>query len=141
MRHVMCSNEPAVGLPGFTATLLREKGGTPIVSAFGEVDLCSAHELDAMMLKAIAESGEAARAIVDLGGVEFMDIAGLRVLIKAQSVLRNSPGGSLAVVCNGHLRRLFEIAVPTEGFELYPDLGSAVAGYPVGARTKVGVEG
>lgn len=129
----MCSYDSATGLPGFTATLLQEESGTPIVSVFGEVDLCNAHDLDILMLKAIAASGESASVIVDLGGVEFMDLKGLRVLISAQSVLENSPGGSLAVVCGRRVMRLLEITGLTEDFELYPDLGSAVAGYPVSA--------
>lgn len=129
----MCSYDPATGRPCFTATLLREEGGTPVVSVFGEVDLCNAHDLDIMMLKAIAESGKSASVIVDLGGVEFMDLTGLRILISARSVLENSPGGSLAVVCNGRVMRLLEVTGLMEDFEVYPDLGSAVAGYPVSA--------
>lgn len=129
----MCSCDPATGRPCFTATLLQEEGGTPVVSVFGEVDLCNAHDLDILMLKAMAESGESASVIVDLGGVEFMDLTGLRILISARSVLENSPGGSLAVVCGGRVMRLLEITGLTEDFEIYPDLGSAVAGYPASA--------
>ncbi|MDN5696993.1 MAG: STAS domain-containing protein [Rubrobacter sp.] len=129
----MYSCDPATGRPGFTATLLQGKGGTPIVSVFGEVDLCNADDLDILMLKAIAESGKSAYMIVDLGGVEFMDLTGLRILISARSVLENSPGGSLAVVGSEPVMRLLEVTGITEDFELYPDLVSAVAGYPVSA--------
>jgi anti-anti-sigma factor len=52
------------------------------------VDLYSVHEFDVMMLKAIAESGEAASVIVDLGGVTFMDLTGLRVLLRAHNRTR-----------------------------------------------------
>lgn len=103
------------------------------MSVFGEVDLCNAQDLDILMLKAIAESGESASMIVDLGGVEFMDLTGLRILMSARSVLENSPDGSLAVVCNGRVMRLLEITGLMEDFEIYPDLGSAAAGYPASA--------
>lgn len=112
----MCSNDAAFVLPEFTATLLQEEGGTPVVSVFGEVDLCSAHELDVMMLKAIAESGKASSVIVDLGGVAFMDIAGFKILLRAQRVLESSPGGSLNVICSGEIRRLVEITGLIESF-------------------------
>lgn len=130
----MCSYGPVTNLPSFTATLLHEEGGTPIVSVFGEVDLCNAHDLDILMLKAVAEAGEGGTVIVDLGGVEFMDLTGLRVLISGRSVLEDSPGGSLAVVCGTQVARLFEVTDGvTESFDLYPDLDSAVAGAPMGA--------
>lgn len=130
-RHGMCSYDPATTLPDFAATLVQEEDGTPIVSVFGEVDLHTVHDLDILMLKATSEAGESGFVIVDLGGVEFMDLTGLRVLINAQSILENS-GGSLAVVCGGQAGRLFEVTGLADDFEIYDDLGSAVAAYPVG---------
>ena len=117
----------------FSATLLYEDGGTPVVSAFGEIDLSTFHDLDVLLMKAISEAGNGRCVVVDLRGVEFMDLAGLRVLINGRNVLQSVPGGSLAVVCEGQVRHLFDIAGLTEDFELYPDLGSAVAWYPIGA--------
>lgn len=108
----------------FIATLLEDEGGTPIVSAFGEIDASSADDLDILTLKAISKVASGGSVIVDLGGVEFMDCTGLRVLMNGQSVLDNS-GGSLAVVCGPYVRRLFEASGMTENFELYEDLVSA----------------
>lgn len=134
----MCSYNQATSLPGFTglglcATLVQEEGGTQIVSVFGEVDLSNAHDLDILMLKAVAEAGDGGSVIVDLGGVEFMDLSGLKVLMSGRNILEDSSSGTFAVACQGQVRHLFEItAALTESFELYPDLGSAVAGYPAG---------
>jgi anti-sigma B factor antagonist len=119
--HVTSSN--------FIATLLEDEGGTPIVSAFGEIDASSADDLDILTLKAISKVASGGSVIVDLGGVEFMDCAGLRVLINAQLVLDNS-GGSLAMVCGPYVRRLFEASGMTENFELYEDLISAAETRP-----------
>lgn len=112
----------------FSATLLHEDGGTPVVSAFGEIDLSTFHDLDILIMKAVSESVDGGGVVVDLRGVDFMDATGLRALINGRDILRNAPGGSLAVVCEGKIRRLFEIAGLTEDFELYQDLDSAVGG-------------
>lgn len=106
------------------ATLLEDESGTPIVSAFGEVDASTAHDLDILTLKAISKAATGGSVIVDLGGVEFMDCAGLRVLMNGQRVMENS-GGSLAVVCGPYVRRVFEVSGMAEDFELYEDLFSA----------------
>lgn len=100
----------------------------PIVSAFGEIDLSSARELDALLAQAVWQAEAAGGVVVDLGGVEFMDVVGLGVLIKSRVALRETSGGSLAVVCEGHVSRLFEAAGLSESFDLYPDLRAAVEG-------------
>jgi anti-sigma B factor antagonist len=121
--HRFCATE----LNQFTATLFHEEGGVPIVSAFGEIDLFSAREFDALLAQAIWQAGKTRGVVVDLRGVEFMDVAGLRVLIKARTALRVT-GGQLAVVCGPPTRRLFEAAGAVESFGLYPDLRVAVEG-------------
>lgn len=125
---------PTTSPPDFAATLVQEEGGTLILSVFGEIDLNTVHDFNLLMLKAVAEAGVGGSVIVDLIGVEFMDVSGLRVLTNGRSVLESSPGGSLAVVCGSRIMRLFEITGGLmESFDLYPDLGSAVMGYPVNA--------
>lgn len=131
--HSLGSHGLDICLINSTAILLQEEGGTPIVSAFGEIDLHTVQELDTLMLRAISESGGGGSVIVDLGGsvivdlggTEFMDCSGLSVLIRGQSVLDDS-GGALAVVCGERIGRVFEAAGLVEDFRLYEDLGSAV---------------
>lgn len=136
----MCPYDPDTSLsgfsrfavPGFAATLMQEEGGTPILSVFGEIDLYTVHDVDLLMLAAVAEAGEGGSVIVDLSGVDFMDLSGLKVLIAGRGILEDSPGGTLVVVCRGQVRRLFEITAGLmKSFELYPDPGSAVAGHPM----------
>lgn len=122
--HRFCATD----LPGFAATLFHEDEGVPIVSAFGEIDLSTARELDALLAQAIWQAGDAGGVVVDLAGVEFMDVVGLGVLIKSRTALRETSGGSLAVVCEGHVSRLFEAADLSESFDLYTGLRAAVEG-------------
>lgn len=119
----MCSSD----LPRFTATLLRESRGVPIVSIFGEIDLSSAPKLDALITKAVTQAGDTGCVVVDLGGVEFMDIVGLGTLIRGrEELLKEVPEGLFIVVCGGQVRRLMEVAELTEVFVLYPDLHTAM---------------
>jgi anti-anti-sigma factor len=82
---------------------VEQDGEALVVSATGELDLVNASTLEAALRKAIA--GDASGVILDLGGVTFVDSAGLRlVLLMAKQSLRN--GGRL---------RLLRGSVPVEG--------------------------
>jgi anti-anti-sigma factor len=101
--------------------------GVPVVSVFGEIDLSSAPKLDALITRAITQAGDTGCVVVDLGGVEFMDIVGLGSLIRGRAkLLKEIPEGMFVVVCGGQVRRLVEVAELTEVFVVYPDLHSAV---------------
>ena len=77
-------------------TIREEQGGDAlVVSAYGKLDLANFKTLDAELRKAIA--GDASEVILDLGGVSFLDSAGLRmVLMMAKQSLRN--GGRLRLL-------------------------------------------
>jgi anti-anti-sigma factor len=70
-------------------------GEALVVSAFGELDLSNAKTLEAALRRAIG--GDASGVVLDLGGVRFIDSAGLRVLLlTAKQSLRN--GGRLRLL-------------------------------------------
>jgi anti-anti-sigma factor len=70
-------------------------GEALVVSAFGDLDLSNVKTLEAELRWAIA--GDASGVILDLGGVSFLDSAGLRVvLLMAKQSLRN--GGRLRLL-------------------------------------------
>lgn len=97
------------------------------MSIFGEIDLSSAPKLDALITKAVTQAGDTGCVVVDLGGVEFMDIVGLGTLIRGrEELLKEVPEGLFIVVCGGQVRRLMEVAELTEVFVLYPDLHTAM---------------
>ena len=57
-------------------------GGDWILAPVGDLDMASAQKLDARLVAAAREHREG-RLIVDLAGIDFMDSAGLRVLLTA----------------------------------------------------------
>jgi stage II sporulation protein AA (anti-sigma F factor antagonist) len=74
---------------------VEQDGEALVVSAYGKLDLANFKTLDAELRKAIA--GDASEVILDLGGVSFIDSAGLRVvLLMASHSLRN--GGRLRLL-------------------------------------------
>jgi anti-anti-sigma factor len=74
---------------------VEQDGEALVVSAFGDLDLLNAKTLEAELRRAIA--GDASGVILDLGGVSFLDSAGLRVvLLMARQSLRN--GGRLRLL-------------------------------------------
>jgi len=90
---------------GIKDTRLR---GAPGVAVHGEVDVGSVPALVAALDAAIRESTGA--FVIDLCDVEFVDSAGLSVLLRARAMLGREDR-QLAVVCPpGPVRRLFEVA-------------------------------
>jgi anti-sigma B factor antagonist len=82
-------------------------GGAPGVTVRGEVDVAAVPELMAALDAAIRESTGA--FVIDLCEVEFLDSAGLSVLLRARALLGREER-ELAVVCPpGPVRRLFEV--------------------------------
>ncbi len=82
--------------------------GAPGVAVHGEVDVAAVPTLVAALDQAIRESTGA--FVIDLCDVEFLDSAGLSVLLRARALLGRDDR-QLAVVCPpGAVRRLFEVA-------------------------------
>jgi anti-sigma B factor antagonist len=80
---------------------------TFVVSASGEIDLCTAPEFERELLEAF-ECG-AVGVVVDLRGTTFLDSSGLNVLSRGQKLLRTR-GGQICVVCtNANVKKVFEI--------------------------------
>ena len=69
-------------------TVRREReGDREIVAAHGELDLSSAWELERELRR--AEATDAREIVVDLSGLEFIDSAGMEVVIHASSRTRH----------------------------------------------------
>lgn len=62
-------------------------GDREIVAAYGELDLSSAWELERELRR--AEATDASEIVVDLSGLEFIDSAGMEVVIHAASRTRH----------------------------------------------------
>jgi anti-anti-sigma factor len=93
---------------------VEQDGETLVVSALGELDSSNSHALEQELRLAIAS--DSPKLFLDLGGVRFIDSAGLRVLLMmARQSLRNggrlrmlpgSPPVELAIVATGMERSL-----------------------------------
>ena len=82
--------------------------GAPGIAVHGEVDVDAVPRLVAALDSAIRESTGA--FVIDLCDVEFLDSAGLSVLLRARAMLGRHDR-QLAIVCPpGPVRRLFEVA-------------------------------
>ncbi|PPK67512.1 STAS domain-containing protein [Actinokineospora auranticolor] len=96
---------------------INSSGTDPVVvEVTGEVDLATAPQLEQALDDALAQPGGGVR--VDLSGVEFMDSAGLRVLVAALRKAEES--GRSLVLDSPHerVRRIIEITGLAEVFGL-----------------------
>ena len=60
-----------------------DESGAPVIAVSGELDMSNADRLEETVAAAVANSPE--RLIFDLGGLRFMDSAGIAVLLRAAS--------------------------------------------------------
>jgi anti-sigma B factor antagonist len=116
-----------VELGGFVAMRCEDKDKIQIVSVGGEVDLASAPRLHALIWQAKERADDdPPRVIVDLSELEFMDTAGLGVLLEESNAIRQSGGRLCLVAREGPVTRLLEITGLSESFDLYAELDRAV---------------
>ena len=106
--------------------------GTFVVALTGEVDLYTAPELKAALLRLVAEGP--LRIVVDLSGATFVDSTTLGVLIGAVRRLRTNDG-RLTVVCNDrNVAKIFELSGLDKVFEIFPTREQAIARIDGGLR-------
>ncbi|GAA4437884.1 STAS domain-containing protein [Actinokineospora soli] len=87
----------------------KTEGADPIViSVSGEVDLATAADLERALADAMATSDSGAIE-VDLAGVEFMDSAGLRVLVAARKQAEDAGRDFRLRSPHDRVRRIIEI--------------------------------
>jgi anti-anti-sigma factor len=114
-------------LGGFAAMRCEDKDGIQIVWVSGEVDLSSAHRLRELIWRARRQAGgDPPRVVVDLSGVEFMDTAGLEVLLEEWNASRQFDGRLCLVAQQGPITRLLEMTGLSELFDLYAEPEVAV---------------
>ena len=114
-------------LGGFAAMRCEDKDGIQIASVRGEVDIYSAHRLRALIWRAKRQAGgDPPRVVVDLSGVEFMDTAGLEVLLEEWNASRQFDVRLCLVAQQGPITRLLELTGLSELFELYAEPEVAV---------------
>jgi len=83
----------------------RRDGDAYVVELIGELDLDGASAVEAELLA--AEATDAASIVVDLGGLEFIDSTGIRLMVMAAE--RNEDGRFTIVRGTKQVHRVFEI--------------------------------
>jgi anti-anti-sigma factor len=108
-----------------TVTLDTTPLGVPVVSVHGEVDMLSAPALDARLRE--VESLEPAVFVVDLGGLTFLDSAGLRSLLLAVGRAAAQRRRVLFVQPQRAVRRVFELSGVLSRLDVLDDVDAAEA--------------
>jgi anti-sigma B factor antagonist len=95
-----------------------------VVAVRGELDIGTAPELRAALMDAI-EQHPGERLIADLEGLEFIDSAGLGILIGGRKRAQ-AAGGDLVLVSTGrNVRKILEVTGLTRVFEIHSSLETA----------------
>jgi anti-sigma B factor antagonist len=88
-----------------------ERGGSLVLVVEGELDIVTSHSLDEAL--ECARSTDAARIVVDLRAVSFIDSTGLHVLIKHAATEERCPRIRLTKG-SAQVQRLFELSGASE---------------------------
>jgi anti-sigma B factor antagonist len=97
--EVFCAGEESLGS--------RDPDRQTVLCVSGDVDLLTSPRLAAAVAGAL--NGRRQRVIVDLAGVEFMDVTGIRVLLDAAGQARKAGGDLLLRSPSRAARRALEI--------------------------------
>ncbi len=95
----------------------RDDDGAPVVAVHGELDLDGAPDLRGALMEAIDEH-PGRTVIVDLEGVDFIDSAGLGVLLGGQQRARGANGDLVLVATGRNVLRVLELTGLTRVFEI-----------------------
>jgi anti-sigma B factor antagonist len=91
--------------------------GAPGVAVRGEVDAATGALLEEALEDAIRDS--AGPFVLDLSGVDFLDSAGVSVLLRARALLGQTERPLLVVCPAGRVRRVLELVGIDDLFALY----------------------
>ena len=113
-----------MGVPVQFSMSIRSKRTATVVQLGGELDLASHHKLEDALAPAL-ESG-AELVVLDLGELEFMDVAGLRALLRSKERAA-SAGKQLVLVAPGPpISRLLSLTGQEQAFQVYGSVAAAL---------------
>ena len=90
-----------------------------VIALVGELDLATAPALEEEVVH--ARSGSPGRIVLDLGGIEFIDSTGLRILLSLRNDAKRNGHPLVLVPPRPAARRIFEITVTRELFDWVDD--------------------
>ena len=106
----------------------RQEGAATVVSLAGRMTL--GHQLVSAenKLKAAFEAG-GAKIVLDLAGLDYLDSAGIGLLMMCAGTARNNNGQFHVAAPNERVKKIFDIAHVGKALAVYPDVASAVAAF------------
>ena len=104
--------------------VIERQGTLPIVHVFGEVDMCTVSRAERPLRRELAVPPHA--LVLDLLDVTFIDAAGMRMLVEAQSAARSTDTELRLALARIVLRPLGILGL-TESFATYGTVEDAVA--------------
>lgn len=101
------------------------QGGVCVIRILGEVDICTAPELDARLRRVVA--GGNMEVAVDLANCSYFDSEGIKALIRAEESM---PEGGRITICGarGTVLRVFEISGLCRLFRMVPSVDDVRCG-------------
>jgi len=107
--------------------------GSVVLTVLGDLDMAGAPTLRQAVVAEV--TGGTRLVVLDLTAVDFLDSAGLGVVVGGLRRLR-AHGGDLVLVCpEPRIRQVFESCDLDRVFDLHPDVEAAVAATGAGERT------
>jgi len=103
----------------------RDGGDVPVVAVHGELDFEGSPNLRLALIEAIDEN-PGGRVVVDLEGVDFIDSAGLGVLVGGLKRARSTAGELVLVATGRSVVRVLELTGLTRVFEIHPSRAAAL---------------
>jgi anti-sigma B factor antagonist len=98
-----------------------------VVAVHGELDLNSAASLRDALIGAI-DDNPGRHVVVDLEGVDFVDSAGLGVLLGGRERARRGDGGLVLVATGRSVVKALELTGLTRVLEIHPSRAAAMRG-------------
>ncbi len=98
-----------------------------VVAVTGDLDAEASGRMK-QALDGLLDRGKT-RLVVDLGGVGYVDSAGLGELVRAMKRAREAAGDVRVCALSGHVRRIFEMTRLDEGMAVYATREEALAAW------------
>ena len=99
-------------------------GPRAIVGAHGDIDAVTAPELHDKVIGLVSQGVR--HLVLNLEATNFVDAAGVDVIVRALKLL-NAHDGSLSLVCSQeHLLKVFDVAALTDALDIHPSLQQAL---------------
>jgi anti-anti-sigma factor len=105
---------------------IRSKPSAIVVQLGGELDLASFHELEHALAPAVDSDSAAELVVLDLGRLEFMDVSGLRALVRSRR-RAESAGKQLVLAAPAPaIWRLLSLTRQEKAFRVYGSVAEAL---------------